>query len=116
MRLGTDRQRASHERRDAIYFICEYVCQRPGHDAAALLFETLAAQLDIHFGGGEAWGEGCCLMEAIGATGSAQAIQTLEGIDLARDGAANVFTVDLEDGRQAAIKALKQRLGADDAA
>ena len=108
MKLGTDAKLESNQRRSPIHFLCEY----RGDDAEALLIEALEAQLDIHFSGGDAWGEGCRLMEAIGRVGSEAAIEQLESIDLARSGAANASTVDLEDDRQNAMARLTERWSA----
>ena len=107
MEIGTDPKLDSHERRDAIYFLCEY----RGGGAEDILFEALDAQLEIHFSGGDAWAEGCYLLDAIGAMGSQGSIGRLEALDLARAGASNASTVDLEEDRQSAMAALSERHG-----
>ena len=109
LEIGTDPKLDSHERRDPIYFLCEY----RGEGAEDILFKTLQAQLDIHFSGGDAWAEGCCLLGAIAAAGSEAAIARLEALDLAREGARNASTVDLEEDRQAAMATLANRFGAE---
>jgi hypothetical protein len=107
LEIGTDPKLDCHERRDPINFLCEY----RGDGAEDTLFEALEAQLEIHFSGGDAWAEGCRLLDAIGAAGSEAALPRLEALNLARQGASNSSTVDLEEDRQSAMVALAERHG-----